>query len=58
MNETCWEMVIAALLAILEETAPEVRDLITPPQRLTASASAVPGGVPVPVPGGGPAGLG
>ncbi|KAG2453172.1 hypothetical protein HYH02_002496 [Chlamydomonas schloesseri] len=57
MNETCWEMVIASLLAILEETAPEVRDLITPPQRLAGAASALPGGVPVPG-GGGPAGLG
>ncbi|KAG2437305.1 hypothetical protein HXX76_005962 [Chlamydomonas incerta] len=54
MNETCWEMVIAALLAILEETAPEVRDLITPPQRLGGAASAMPGGVPMP--GGGAGG--
>lgn len=56
MNETCWEMVIAALLAILEETAPEVRDLITPPQRLVGAASALPAGVPMP--SGGPQGSG
>ncbi|GIM16143.1 hypothetical protein Vretimale_18795, partial [Volvox reticuliferus] len=40
MNETCWEEVIAALLAILEETAPEARDLITPPPRLNPAVAA------------------
>ncbi|GIL58910.1 hypothetical protein Vafri_13917 [Volvox africanus] len=40
MNETCWEEVIAALLGILEETAPEVRDLITPPPRLNPAVAA------------------
>ncbi len=38
MNETCWEEVIAALLALLEEISPDVRELVTPPQRLAAGA--------------------
>ena len=39
MAETCWEEVVAALMAILEEISPEVRDLITPPQRLSGTPS-------------------
>ncbi len=47
MNETCWEEAIAALLGLIEETSPEVRELITPPLRLNPAASytAISGGV-------------
>ncbi|KAG2485588.1 hypothetical protein HYH03_015653 [Edaphochlamys debaryana] len=46
MNETCWEMVIAALLALLEETSPDLTELTTPPQRLVSGPSGASGPQP------------